>query len=212
MRPIGILGGTFDPVHFGHLRLAIECYEKLDLQEVRLIPLHTPPHRNLTVATPGQRLDMLRIAVEGIAGLKVDDCELQRGNVSYTIDTVSTIRKNSGTVPLCLLMGADALNTLHTWRRWQELLDYVHFVIAGRTGNSKPENGETETILRKHAAKTISELSRQPCGKTFGLTIPLLDISATQIRATLLEGRNPAGLLPEPVIHYIHKNKIYTAH
>ncbi|MGH8120697.1 MAG: nicotinate (nicotinamide) nucleotide adenylyltransferase, partial [Gammaproteobacteria bacterium] len=134
MKPIGILGGTFDPVHHGHLRLAIECCERLALAEVRLVPLRVPPHRKPPRASPEHRLAMLKLAAENKNNLIVDDSELRRKTISYTIDTVSTLRKSSGRTPLCLLLGTDAFNMLHTWHRWQALLDYVHVVIAERPG------------------------------------------------------------------------------
>ena len=209
-KPIGILGGTFDPVHHGHLRMAIECRERIDLEEVRLIPLHAPPHRQHPVALPEQRLAMLEIALRDLHGLIVDDCELRRNTVSYTIDTVSSLRQTAGTTPVCLLMGTDAFYTLHTWRRWQELLDFVHIVIAQRPGNRiKPEAAELSRILDKHSTSDISVLHKTPAGRIFEIHMPLLDISATQIRDIFSEKRNPSFLLPEGVIDYINSNHIY---
>lgn len=209
-KPIGILGGTFDPVHHGHLRLAIECHERIDLQEVRLIPLYSPPHRQQTVATPEQRLAMLEIALRDLHGLVIDDCELRRNEVSYTIDTVSKLRQTTGNTPLCLLMGTDAFCALHTWRRWQELLDFVHIVIAQRPGiRIEPEAAELTGMLDKHGTDDISALHKSPAGKIFGIHMPLLDISATQLRNIFSEKRSPAFLLPDGVIDYINTNHIY---
>ncbi len=139
MKPIGILGGTFDPVHNGHLRLAIEFYEQLDLAELKIIPLHIPPHRESPLADSGQRLNMLQLAIENIDGLVIDDCELQRKTTSYTIDTISLVKEKTGDTPVCLLMGYDAFAKIYTWHRWEELLEYVHLVIADRPRNNTKE-------------------------------------------------------------------------
>ncbi|MBM2830675.1 MAG: nicotinic acid mononucleotide adenylyltransferase, partial [Gammaproteobacteria bacterium] len=173
MKPIGILGGTFDPVHHGHLRLAMECYERLDLAEVRLMPLHTPPHRHLPHASPGQRLAMLEIAIEGIPGLIIDDCELNKNDVTYTIDTLSATRDWVGNRPVCLLLGLDAFNTLHTWRRWKSLLDYSHIVIADRPDNTGKQNiPELNALLNTHSVSDIESLHKTPAGKIHKLIVP----------------------------------------
>lgn len=209
-RPVGILGGTFDPVHHGHLRLAIECYERIGLQEVRLIPLYSPPHRQQPAATPEQRLAMLEIALRDLHGLVIDDRELRRNDVSYTIDTVSDLRKTVGATPLCLLMGTDAFNTLHTWHRWQELLEYTHIVLVQRHSNQyKPVTAELIALLKKYRTNEIADLHETPSGRIFEIHVPLLDISATQIRVAFREKRNTAFLLPHGVIDYINSNHIY---
>jgi nicotinate-nucleotide adenylyltransferase len=210
MSPIGILGGTFDPVHNGHLRLAIECLERLALADVRLIPLYAPPHRKPPRTAPGHRLAMLKIAVKTMDKIKVDDCELQRKNISYTIDTVSALRAKNKTRPICLLMGTDAFNTLHTWHRWEALLDYVHLVIAERPGPAtRPEHAGLKALLSKNIVTDATDLHTRRSGKIFRLQIPWLDISATRIRDALRMHQNPACLLPDKVIDYIHTHNLY---
>jgi len=210
MKPIGILGGTFDPVHHGHLRLAIECIERLALAEVRLVPLRVPPHRKPPRASPEHRLAMLKLATANKNNLIVDDSELRRKDISYTIDTVSALRKNSGRTPLCLLMGTDAFNMLHTWHRWQSLLDYVHIVIAERPGVvCTPENAELNSVLVKHTAMDPTALHTAENGRIFRVQIPWLDISATRIRDMLRMRHNTSFLLPEAVIDYIHTHGLY---
>lgn len=209
-KPVGILGGTFDPIHHGHLRLAIECYERLDLGEVRFIPLNSPPHRNKPFASPEQRLAMLKLAIKNIHGLVIDEWELQRQEISYTIDTVKFAREKSGNTPICLLVGTDAFNTLHTWHDWKSLLDYVHIVIAERRGNQdRQQIPELIQLLANHKTDHADILKKEPAGKIFEIEIPLLDISATQIREILKIKGNPEFLLPGEVIRYIHNNNIY---
>ena len=210
MKPIGILGGTFDPVHHGHLRLAIECYERLALAEVRLIPLYTPPHRRPPQTTPEHRLAMLRIAMGDSDKLKVDDSEIQRQGTSYTIDTVSALRARLGNVPLTLLLGADAFNRLHTWHRWEALLDHVHIVIAERPGvSAHPDDTSIMGLLDVHGVTDAALLHTISHGKIFRLQIPWLDISATRIRDLLRLHHDPSGLLPAAVIDYIHAHQLY---
>jgi nicotinate-nucleotide adenylyltransferase len=209
-RPIGILGGTFDPVHHGHLRMALECYERLNLSEVRLIPLHTPPHRHLPVATPEQRLAMLELAISNLKGLTVDDCELRRKNISYTIDTLKMIRQQVNKMPICLLVGADAFKSLNTWHNWQDLLKQAHIVIAERPGSTiKPESTEMTDLLAQHGTSDLSQLHKLPYGRIYEINMPLLDISSTQIRDILHVKRNPDFLLPDEVIDFIYTNNIY---
>jgi nicotinate-nucleotide adenylyltransferase len=210
-KPIGILGGTFDPVHNGHIRMAIECYERLDLEEVRIIPLHTPPHRHQPAASPAQRFKMLDMATEKLDEITVDVCELEKGGVSYTIDTVRLMRERFRGSSLCLLMGMDAFNVMHTWRHWKELLDYVHIVIAERPGSLiSPDNPDLKDLMDCHQTDSLSQLHDSPCGRIFKIAVPLLDISSTQIRDIFLTGRNPSMLLPENVIEYVKAGHIYS--
>jgi len=207
---LGVLGGTFDPIHNGHLRLAIEFYERLDLTELRLIPLHAPPHRDPPLADPEQRLAMLQMAIENITGLIVDDCELQRESTSYTIETVSLVKEKIGDTPLCLLLGNDAFAKINTWHRWEELLDNVHIAIADRPGNhTKEYDQELAELIKTHLTGDISELQQSSAGKIYRITMPMLDISATQIRSLISNNQDAHGLLPEKVLDFIHSNKLY---
>lgn len=209
-KPIGILGGTFDPIHHGHLRMAMECYERLALSEMRFIPLHTPPHRQQPFTSPEHRLAMLELAINNIEVLKIDQCELRRRKVSYTIDTVKLIRAKEGETPLCLLMGSDAFNTLPGWRDWQSLLDYVHIVIAERYGSrEQPLDPALARLMDKYQTDNAENLNRQSAGKIFELHMPILDISATQIRDIFRRKNSPAFLLPDKVIDYIYSHNIY---
>lgn len=207
---IGILGGTFDPVHNGHIRLAIEFYEHLGLSELRLIPLRIPPHREPPLAEPEQRLAMLQLAVKNISGLVVDDCEIRKETTSYTIDTVCFIKKNIGDLPVCLLMGFDAFSKIHTWYRWEELLEYVHIAIADRPGNDiKEYTRELAELIKTHLTGNVADLKNSPSGKIYRLTMPMLDISATQIRKIISNNQSARGLLPGDVIEYINMNNLY---
>ncbi len=215
MRSIGILGGTFDPVHLGHLRLAHEAWEGLALEQVRLVPNATPPHRPAPGASAGQRVAMLRLAVADHPGLAVDERELHRPAPSYTIDTLESLRGELGAgYPLCLILGADAFVMLETWHRWQALFDAAHLVVAHRPGYSasgwearlgKPLGRELRTRLTADPA----DLKRSPAGRIFALSITQLDVSATQLRTLLAAGRPPRYLIPDRVLDYIEKHHLY---
>lgn len=209
-KPIGILGGTFDPVHHGHLRLALEVYQRLDLDEVRLIPLHTPPHRQLPAASGDQRLRMLQIAIRDVTGLVVDDREIIRGNNSFTIDTLKSLCEENPDVPLCLIMGMDAFLSMNTWHEWSSIPDYAHIILADRQQNINiTEHGEIGEFYSGRFCDDRSALLKAP-GKIFKIEVPMLEISASRIRTMYLENKDPRYLLPDGVIEYIKQESLYS--
>ncbi len=213
--PIGIFGGTFDPVHYGHLRLAQELGELLRLAEVRIIPAGTPPHRAAPQVTAEQRLEMTRLAVAGNPLLAVDDREVRRSGPGYTIDTLTELRRQLGpSRPLCLLLGADAFLELATWHRWHDLFGLAHLVIAHRPG-FPPESWPArmpEPLAREYSARLLRQpfgVHLSPAGGIVTQAIAALDISASMIRDSLTRGVSPRYLLPDPVLDYIGRNNLY---
>jgi nicotinate-nucleotide adenylyltransferase len=210
---IGLLGGTFDPVHVGHLRTALEVAELLALDELRLVPVNTPALRAQPLASPGQRIEMLALAAAGSPVLAVDDRELRRGGVSYSIDTLRELRAGIGeTDRLCLVVGEDAFAALDRWKEWQRLLDYAHIAVLTRPGDTAPPAPAlaawTAAHLALDAEAALAESSR---GQVLRLALTQLEISSTQIRALLAAGRSPRFLLPDAVLDYIHRNRLYGA-
>ena len=211
-QPIGILGGTFDPVHNGHLHLATTFLKELDLAELRFIPLSNPAHRPAPLASSEQRLEMLKLAVENQARLKVDDCELRRDGVSYTIDTLKDLRTKFSESPLCLLMGIENFKTLNTWHQWQSLLGYAHIVIAIRPGSDDNiDNEEIKNFMNIFMTTAIDDLHQQATGCILKLDIPMLDISSTQIRNDFRSGpkSKSESLLPDKVLDFIQTHHLY---
>jgi nicotinate-nucleotide adenylyltransferase len=194
MRPLAILGGTFDPVHLGHLNAAWEASELLDA-DVCLIPASIPPHRPPPIASAAQRVAILRAALQGQSRLTLDTRELERSGPSYTIDTLTALRAEHGDRPLVLLLGADAFAGLARWHRWRELFEVAHIGVLGRPGVAPtlPDALEQEVAARRGPAAALREA---PAGKVANLAITPLEISATRIRALLAEGRDPRYLLP----------------
>lgn len=206
---IGIFGGTFDPVHYGHLRAAVEVREKLGLADLRLLPAGDPPHRSNTVATAVQRLAMLRLATASCPGLQVDDREVRRAGPSFMFDTLTEIRNEAGAVPLFLLIGQDAANKLDTWHRWREIFDLAHLVVMRRPDAHFQCAGELRREIEQRRVDEPGRLQRARAGSVLALEITQLDISATLIRRLFAQGRSPCYLTPDSVIEYIHAHRLY---
>ncbi len=206
---IGILGGTFDPVHAGHLRLAIEARQRLQLNEVRLIPLHIPPHRPAPVASNEQRLQMLFSATGNIDGLSIDEREIKRNDTSWTIDTLKSIRDQYADNPVCLLLGSDAFAGFDQWKNWQDITDYAHIVIVNRAFETNNHGSGLKDWLSLRLTHNNNDLISSRCGHVFQLELPLLDVSSSYIRAQIAAGRDIDFLVPESVQKIIHEQKLY---
>jgi len=208
---LAIFGGTFDPVHFGHLRAAVEAREILQLQSLTLMPAGNPPHRSGTVASAADRLTMLQLAVQDYPDLQVDDREVKRQGYSYMVDTLSELRAEIGPErPLSLLLGQDAVNQLDSWMHWRRLFGLAHIIVMRRpdAGHeySAPLSAEIQPRVRSHPA----DLHQEPNGLVLPVEVTQLAISSTDIRQRLQEGRSCRFLLPEAVIAFILENELYT--
>lgn len=207
--PIGILGGTFDPIHIGHLRPAIEAQGTLGLAEVRLVPNHIPPHRASPFCTSEQRLAMVRLAAAETPGFVVDERELRRNSPSYTIETLIELRRELPDTPLCFLMGMDSLLGLPGWHRWRELLDYAHLVVSMRPGWQPDYPAEVASLLARHQSRQVSDLHRHRHGHIWLADNLPIELSATRLRALLAAGQDPRYLLPASVASYIRQQGLY---
>jgi nicotinate-nucleotide adenylyltransferase len=207
---IGILGGTFDPVHYGHLRSALEVKDIFGLTEVRLIPCANPPHRNQPAVNAEMRLQMLELAIKNQPGLKIDTRELDRYDQyqapSYMVDTLESLRQEFPVEPLLLFIGSDAFKHLTGWHQWQQLFDYAHIVVMTRPSF---ETQELDGFFKARLVKDINELAQSKAGKLCFQQITQLDISATAIRDMIARKQNPGFLLPDAVIEYIKQHRLY---
>lgn len=215
--PVGLLGGTFDPIHYAHLRLAEEVADVLGLAQVRFIPAAIPPHRGAPQASAGHRRAMVELAIGGNSRFVLDDRELRRQGRSYTVDTLAGIRDELGERPLCLLMGADAFVALTTWHRWPELFGLAHIVIANRPGyqldhldSALPDALKTE-YLQRHT-NDHRDLALAPAGRIATHELTAMDVSATGLRESIRLGRSLRYLLPDDVIAYIRQHHLYKEH
>ncbi len=213
--PIAILGGTFDPVHYGHLRFADSVRRSLGLAEVRLMPAADPPHRDRPTASAGDRLAMLKLAVAEFPGLVVDDRELRRAGKSYTVLTLQELRGELPASPILVLLGADAFRGLPSWHRWQELFDLAHFVVVERPGVNL-EAGLPASLLAVWRDRLVDDpgsLLTRPAGAILVQPIAPVDVSATLIRDGVTHGGNAGtkwrGLLPPAVLAYIERHHLY---
>ena len=209
-RKIGLFGGTFDPIHNGHLRVALELKQRLSLDEMRLLPCHMPPHRAAPGRSSDERLTMVELAVENCPELQVDDRELRRDSPSWSVDTLRELRAQEGPeVSLCWCIGMDSLANLETWHCWRDLLSFAHLVAVGRPGWHRPTQGELGAWLQRHMAPAESAVHQRPAGHVLLLDNPMLDISATSIRADLAAARSIQFLVPDAVRRYISDNHLY---
>jgi len=213
MAAIGLYGGTFDPIHFGHLRLATELGEAFQLDKVLFLPAGLPYHRGREAhATSDQRLTMVKLAIGRDARFDVDDRELRREGETYTYDTLTQIRAERGAgASLVFLTGSDAFSKVDTWHRWQELFDLAHFVVAIRAND---ENWQTKGpgIFPREVWPRITLEPRElsaPSGKVMTYFMTPISISSTAIRNLAAEGQSIRYLTPDPVVEYIRSHRLY---
>jgi len=209
MKPTGIFGGTFDPIHYGHLRTAFELLQALDLEEVRFIPAGDPPHRGEMFASADLRLEMVRLATARQPGFVVDERELHRDGPSYTVDTLSSLRAEQDAAPLGLIVGMDAFLGLTTWHRWEELLDLAHIIVAHRPGWKAPDLGPLGELVSEFGTHRVQDLHEAPGGRVHIHAVSQLEISSTEIRELIAAGRDPRFLMPDAVRNVILDSGCY---
>jgi nicotinate-nucleotide adenylyltransferase len=213
--PIGVLGGTFDPIHIGHLRLAEEIFDACKLAVVRFIPAALPPHRATPRITAADRLAMTRLAIADNPRFVLDDRELKREGPSYTFDTLTEVRGEAGgTRPICLILGADAFLDLATWHRWRDLFSLAHVLVAHRPGFSVDSWGQRmpQPLAREYETRRLMQplaTHLAPAGGIATVATTALDIAATRIRAGLEAGRSQRYLIPDSVLDYIETSGLY---
>jgi nicotinate-nucleotide adenylyltransferase len=197
--PLGLFGGTFDPIHNGHLRTAFELLRALKLAEVRFMPTGNPPHRESTQADAEQRLALVRAAVAEQPGFTVDDREVRRTGLSYSVDTLTELRAEFPLRPLCLLLGMDAFLGLPNWYRWQEILELAHVVVAHRPGWKAPTQGPLGEAMVDRGTGAIRDLHGSKAGKIYVHAVTQLEISSTELRQLIVAGGDPRYLVPDSV-------------
>lgn len=222
---IGVLGGTFDPVHRGHLRMAVELVERLQFDKLLLVPVGTPPHRTLPQASAAQRLAMLHLAIDGKPRLAVDDRECRKSTVAYTFDTLGELRAERGAqCAISFCVGSDAFLGMHRWRRWRELPGLAHIVVMSRPGWDVPQVlGDLEGWRHRFCLSAgygqapagsdsaPQRLRQAASGRIVFPSLTPVDISATRVRRRVAAGQSPRLLVPDAVWRYIQRNALYQA-
>jgi nicotinate-nucleotide adenylyltransferase len=206
---IGVLGGSFDPIHYGHLHIALDLYQQLHLSEVHFIPCKNPVSDKKIVATQQQRLTMLKLALQPYPYFSIDERELHRPTPSYMIETLASLRHEWGDKPLGLILGYDNLAKLDQWHRWRSLIDYAHLLIVPRPDQTESYSKEIHAFVKKYQTQDPFLLTQQPAGLILMTHIKALPISATYIRKTIASGNYADGLLPPNVLDYILEQKLY---
>ncbi len=209
MRSIGIFGGAFDPIHFGHLRTAFELMTVLDLAAVHFVPCGDPPHKHGPQAGGELRLQMINAAIAGQAGFVADERELNRAGPSYSIDTLESLRQEHPDDALCLLIGMDAFLGLPEWHRWQEIPALAHVVVAHRPGWSPPRVGLVGDLLASRVASRATDLKEARSGRIYVQEVTQLEISSSGVRALVGQGGDPRFLLPHAVATIIGQTGCY---
>lgn len=209
--PIGLFGGTFDPIHLGHLRTGFELLQVLSLAEMRWIPVGNPGHREPPLAPAALRLEMVRAAVAGQPGFVVDDRELRREGVSYSVDTLEELRHEHPGRPLCLVLGMDAFLGFTGWRRWPDILALAHLVVAHRPGWERPGPGPLRELLDLRCTARTTDLHASAAGRIYVHAVTQLEISSSGLREIITSGRDPRFLVPEPVRAIIRGTGCYAA-
>jgi len=209
---IGILGGTFNPIHFGHLRMAQELLDFLGLSEVRFIPSANPPHKTMPSVSAIQRAEMVRLAISDNPGFKLDLVELNRRGPSYTIETLEYLYLKYTQHAICLLMGMDAFMKINTWHRWQSLLNYCHIILVprGLPQQLTQANLVTAGWFQASFTEKFTDLTKQRNGLITSQQITSLDISSSMIRHLISDGKSIRYITPKSVIEYIHQHHLYS--
>ena len=210
MSPIGIFGGTFDPIHYGHLRTAYELLYALKLGEMRFMPAGNPPHRESAVADAELRLQMVKAAVADQPGFTVDDREIRREGLSYSVDTMRSLREEFRDRSLCMIVGMDAFLGLPKWHQWRELLDLVHLIVAHRPGWRAPTMGPLGELLVDRGTGGVNDLHAAPAGRIYIHAVTQLEISSTEVRNLIAHKRDPRYLMPDSVRAIISQSGCYS--
>ena len=211
---IGVFGGTFNPVHWGHVRTALELYKVLMMDTMLMIPSGIPPHREEPDVDTGLRLAMLRAAIADHPELIIDERELKRSGPSYMIDTLQSLRQEQPHASIALCVGVDAFVYLHTWHRWRELFDYAHIVVAHRPGwpvdnLMQQAPAELREVIERRLVTDVQQLKAKSAGLLLAQKVTDIDISSSDIRQRIAHGESVAGLVPEGVLRIIEQNHLY---
>jgi nicotinate-nucleotide adenylyltransferase len=207
---VAIFGGTFDPVHLGHIKVAGDLAEHLGVTPIALMPCGKPTHRLPPVATPLQRLDMLELSISGNPNLTIDNTEICSTTPNFTINSLDRIRSRIGSeAAIFLCIGSDTLNHIDSWYKWTELTNYCHIVAVSRPGSPKKYSPQLTEWISGHGSIDLRKLKESPAGCVYQCELSMLNISSTKIRQKIKQNETLQQLLPKKVVNYIQTNHLY---
>jgi nicotinate-nucleotide adenylyltransferase len=209
---LGILGGTFDPIHLGHLHLANTVHKKANLQYIKIIPCYRSPLRQQPFADAKDRVEMIKLAIVDFPHLKLDEREINNPQPSYAVDTIESIRLEVGLqTSLCFIMGDDAFAEFTKWHEWKKILELSHLIVTTRKSSLDSDlySPEILALLHQHQTFHTNDLSTQPFGCIWLVDINPLKISSTEIRSLIKKNQSVKKFLPEKVFQYIEKQNLY---
>lgn len=207
---IGIFGGTFDPVHYGHIKPALSVQQALNLAQIRFIPNRIPPHRDAPWLSSEQRLALLKCALHNISDVCIDERELHREGPSYMVETLQSLKQDMPDEALCLIIGMDAFYGIASWFKWKNLFDLCHLIVTTRPGFDQASiadhmSSENYAFLKQRMTQDVNALSSLETGKILLQSVPQLDVSSTQIRTKLLNAEDVSQWLPSDVIQQLKR-------
>ncbi|MFQ3197190.1 MAG: nicotinate-nucleotide adenylyltransferase [Paraglaciecola sp.] len=205
----GLFGGTFDPIHNGHLRPVLEAAKQTSIEHIALIPCHIPVHKKGPMSSSEHRLAMVQLAIAPYPELTADPREIRRNQPSYSIDTVKELRGEYPHAPLCFFIGMDSFISLTTWHKWQALFDYCHLVVCSRPGYAPQLVPDLLSTLHKRQITDPQVLHQQLAGCIYMAQTTMLNISSTDLRQRLVKGQSTQSMLPATVLAYIQQHKLY---
>jgi nicotinate-nucleotide adenylyltransferase len=211
---IGLFGGTFDPIHNGHIYPVIAAAKLAHIDSVALMPNYIPAHKDAAQSTSQQRLAMIKLVCDEYPLFYPEPWEIEQSKVSYSVETLLAFRQRHPHSPICFFIGSDSLYSLPKWHRWQELLGLCHFIVCQREHQTPPQTDENnqiimQRILAKHQITQVALLQQKLAGYIYLAKTPEINVSSSQIRALLVKGQNPQGLLPSAIYRYIEQFKLY---
>ncbi len=208
--PIGIFGGTFDPIHLGHIHLVKVIYETCHLQKILLVPCYQSPFKNTPTTAAHDRLNMIKLAIKSLPFLEIDDYEVKRPVISYTIQTLEYLRQKNSSTPLAFIIGTDAFNRFDEWQRWQEILEFTHLIVVNHPKVTTISNKNALALVANRQTLQPEELQKKIAGLIYVADIKPLPVSATEIRNLIKERQDTSNLVTPEVWQYINKHKLYT--
>lgn len=207
--PFGIFGGTFDPIHIGHIEPVIEAAKQVNIDKIALMPCHIPTHKSVSSTSSHHRLEMAKLTCQQYPIFYPDDREIKRGKPTYSIDTLRELRQEYPTHPLCFFIGMDSLLTINSWYQWQELFDLCHFIVCQRPDHDTEFSAEIVRLLQCRQVSDTTELHNNLAGKIYIASTKQIAVSSTALRQRLHDNVPVDSLIPESVINYILQYKLY---